>query len=229
MVFTYSASSATSVPSERAPARSFWIVPLRLPVARFSSRAGERAAHRPAGLAGERDRDVRVVAGPVLRAEAAAHVVADHAHAVGRQLELPGDRVADPPDELRRDVDLERVAFPAGRPTGGSPSSCAGRSACGTRPRRPRRPRRSRRRRRRARSCAARPRTTPAGRPPRGRAAARALPTRPRRARAPRGRARSCRRRPRPPARRGRAARSAARGSRRARRRRARREARARG
>ena len=37
-MFTYSASSATSVPSERAPARSFWIVPLRLPVARFSSR-----------------------------------------------------------------------------------------------------------------------------------------------------------------------------------------------
>jgi len=38
IAFTYSPSSATSVPSERAPARSRWIVALRLPAARFSSR-----------------------------------------------------------------------------------------------------------------------------------------------------------------------------------------------
>src|SRR4029078_1709076 len=75
--------------------------------------ARERAAHRPARLLGERDRDVRVVTGPVLRAEAAAHVVADHPHAVGREAELLADRVADPPDELRRDVELERLALPA--------------------------------------------------------------------------------------------------------------------
>ena len=67
-----------------------------------------------------------------------------------------GDLVADAPDVLRRDVDLERVADPARRPTGASPSSCAGRSACGTSPRRRRRPRRGRARRRRARARAAR-------------------------------------------------------------------------
>ena len=33
-----SPSSAVSVPSARAPARSFWIVALRLPASRFSSR-----------------------------------------------------------------------------------------------------------------------------------------------------------------------------------------------
>ena len=75
--------------------------------------ARQRAVHRPPGPAGERDRDVGVVARAVLGAEAAAHVVADHAHAVGGQLELLRDRVAHAPDELRRDVDLERLALPA--------------------------------------------------------------------------------------------------------------------
>jgi hypothetical protein len=77
----------------------------------FSAR--KRAAHRAARLAGERDRDVGVVAGVVLRAEAAAHVVADDPHPVGGQLQLLGDRRAHAPDELRRDVDLERVSLPA--------------------------------------------------------------------------------------------------------------------
>src|SRR4029079_19596461 len=74
--------------------------------------ARQRAAHRPARLLGERYRDVRVVAGPVLGAEAAAHVVADHAHAVGREAELLADRVADPPDEMRRDAHLQRALHP---------------------------------------------------------------------------------------------------------------------
>ena len=49
-----------------------------------------------------------------------------------------------------------RVADPLRRPTGASPSSCAGRPRCGTRPRRRRRPRRGRARSRRARARAAR-------------------------------------------------------------------------
>src|SRR4029453_9374210 len=73
----------------------------------------ERATPRASRLPGERNRDVRVVTGAVLGAEAAAHVVADHGDAVLRQGELLGGGVADPPDELPRDVDLERVALPA--------------------------------------------------------------------------------------------------------------------
>src|SRR6059058_5561667 len=105
----YSPESAVSVPSERAPATRRWIVELRLPLARFSSRRVS-AAHGGAGLARERDRDEGVVARGVFRAEAAAHEVADDAHLVGRQAERLGDLVANAPDVLRRGVDLERVA-----------------------------------------------------------------------------------------------------------------------
>src|SRR5262245_53924144 len=56
--------------------------------------------------------DERVVARAVLRAEAAAHELADDAHLVPREPELVGDLVPDAPDELRRDVDVERVAAP---------------------------------------------------------------------------------------------------------------------
>ncbi len=56
--------------------------------------------------------DVREVAGAVLRAEAAAHVLAHDAHLVLRQAERLGHLLAHAPDELCRDVDDERVAFP---------------------------------------------------------------------------------------------------------------------
>src|SRR5207245_5222178 len=52
----------------------------------------ERTAHRPSRLSGQGDRDVRLRAGAVLGAEAAAHEVADHAYAVGGQAELLGNR-----------------------------------------------------------------------------------------------------------------------------------------
>ena len=73
---------------------------------------GERAADRTAGALRELDRDERVVARAVLRAEAAAHELADDAHLVRREAELARDLVADAEDELRRDVDVERVAAP---------------------------------------------------------------------------------------------------------------------
>src|SRR5205085_5246782 len=72
----------------------------------------ERALDRAARALREPDRDVGVVARVVLRAEAAAHVVADDAHFVARQAERLRDLLADAPDELRRDVDDEPVALP---------------------------------------------------------------------------------------------------------------------
>jgi hypothetical protein len=72
----------------------------------------QRAAHGPASAARELGCDPRVVARAVLRPEAAAHELAEDAHAVGRQPELLGQLVADAPDVLRRDVHDERVAFP---------------------------------------------------------------------------------------------------------------------
>src|SRR5439155_8811233 len=72
----------------------------------------ERALDRAARALRELDRDVGVVARVVLRAEAAAHVVADDAHFVARQAERLRDLLADAPDELRRDVDDEPVALP---------------------------------------------------------------------------------------------------------------------
>ena len=51
--------------------------------------------------------------------------------------------VADAPDELRRDVDVERCRPSTRRSPGASPSSCGGRTACGTSPRRRRRPARA--------------------------------------------------------------------------------------
>ena len=49
--------------------------------------ARHRAANRPAGAARQLGGDARVVAGAVLRAEAAAHVLADDAHLVRREAE----------------------------------------------------------------------------------------------------------------------------------------------
>jgi hypothetical protein len=72
----------------------------------------QRALDWPAGALRELGGDERVVPGAVLRPEAAAHVLADHAHLVGGQTESPRDLVADPPHVLGRDVDDELVAFP---------------------------------------------------------------------------------------------------------------------
>ena len=72
----------------------------------------ECAAHRPPRPLRELGSDVRVLVGAVLRAEAAAHVLADDAHLVLGQPERVGDRLADAPDVLRRDVDVEHVALP---------------------------------------------------------------------------------------------------------------------
>ena len=88
-----------------------WIVALRLPVAWFSSRrVSAQRTGRP--VLRELGRDERVVAGAVLRPEAAAHELADDPNLVGRQAQLPGDLVPHAPDELGRDVDVEAVALP---------------------------------------------------------------------------------------------------------------------
>ena len=107
-----SPSSAVSVPSARAPARELLDRRVAVPGVEVLLATRERALHRPARALRELDPDVRVVAGVVLRAEAAAHVVADDAHLVPRQAERVRDLLADAPDELRRDVDDELVAFP---------------------------------------------------------------------------------------------------------------------
>jgi hypothetical protein len=77
------------------------MVAWRFPVTRFSSR-------RVSALGC----DERVLAGMVLRAEAAAHVQADHAHLVLGDPELLRGLGADAPDELGRGVDVEDVALP---------------------------------------------------------------------------------------------------------------------
>ena len=104
--------SATIVPSLFAPTVSRCIVALRLPAAVFSSRRVSAQRTGPARALRELRGDERVLVRAVLRAEAAAHVLADDAHLVARHPELLGDRVADAPDVLRRDVDVERVAHP---------------------------------------------------------------------------------------------------------------------
>jgi hypothetical protein len=71
--------------------------------------ARQRALHRAARPFRQLGADVRVVAGPVLRAEPAAHELADDAHVVRVEPELTRQRVADAPDVLRRDPDLELV------------------------------------------------------------------------------------------------------------------------
>ena len=79
---------AVRVPSFFAPAFSVRRFGGRLPTQRkFSSRV-RKQLHRPARLPREQRRDDRVLAGLELAAEAAAHVVADHAHAAERQLEV---------------------------------------------------------------------------------------------------------------------------------------------
>ena len=70
------------------------------------------ATHRAAGPLRELGREQDRVVEARLRAEAAAHELADDAHLVGRHPERGRDLVADPPDPLRRDVDVERVAAP---------------------------------------------------------------------------------------------------------------------
>ena len=74
--------------------------------------ARDGAARRAPGplreLGGEQDGVVEAC----LRAEAAAHELADDAHLVGRQPERRREVVAGPPDPLGRDVDVERVPAP---------------------------------------------------------------------------------------------------------------------
>ena len=73
----------------------------------------ERAAHRPPGARRERGGDQRVVTGVRLRAEAAAHELADDPHPVLREPHHVRDLAAHAPDVLRRGVHLERLADPA--------------------------------------------------------------------------------------------------------------------
>jgi hypothetical protein len=68
--------------------------------------------HRTAGALRELRGDERVLARLVLRSEAAAHVLADHADLVARHAQRLRHAVAHAPDVLRRDVDVERVANP---------------------------------------------------------------------------------------------------------------------
>jgi hypothetical protein len=98
------------VPSLRAPTVSRWIVALRLPAAMFSSR--RVSAQRPPRPPRQLGRGERVLVGAVLRAEAAAHVLADHPHLVLRQSERGGDLGPDAPDVLGRDVQMQDVADP---------------------------------------------------------------------------------------------------------------------
>ena len=104
--------SATIVPSlERADRE---LLDRRVAVAgrRVLLATGQRAVNRPPGSLRKLGGDERVLARVVLRAEAAAHVLADDAHLVAGDPELLRDGVADAPDVLRRDVDVERVADP---------------------------------------------------------------------------------------------------------------------
>src|SRR5207253_6021093 len=69
----------------------------------------ERAVHRASGALRELGRHEGVLAGVVLRAEAAAHELADDANLVARNPELLGDGASNDPDVLSRGVDVERV------------------------------------------------------------------------------------------------------------------------
>ena len=109
---TKSPASAVSVPSAFAPARSRWTVAWRLPLARFSSLRVSAQRTGSAGALRQLGGDERVLAGMVLRAEAAAHVVADDPHVVLRDPELLGGLLAHAPDELRGGVQVEDVPFP---------------------------------------------------------------------------------------------------------------------
>ena len=70
------------------------------------------ATHRKLQPPREQRRRVRVRAGRVLRPEAAAHVIADHAHVGVRQLERGGQIVPHAEDSLRALPHDEPVAFP---------------------------------------------------------------------------------------------------------------------
>ncbi len=74
----------------------------------------EQHLHRPPALAGQVGRDDRVLAHAELAAEAAAHVVLDDGDVGRRDLEGPGQAVADAVDVLGRVVDDEVVALPRG-------------------------------------------------------------------------------------------------------------------
>ena len=74
--------------------------------------ARDRAAHGTPGPLRELGREQDGVVEAGLRAEAAAHELADDAHLVGRQPERGREVVAGSPDPLRRDVRVERVPAP---------------------------------------------------------------------------------------------------------------------
>ncbi len=88
----------------------------RRPVADAQGVVAPRQQHfdRPARLAGQPGRRDRVLARGQLAAEAAAHVVLDDRDVGGRDLEGPGQAVADAVDGLGRVVDDEVVALPRG-------------------------------------------------------------------------------------------------------------------
>ena len=74
----------------------------------------EQHLHRPPALPGQVGRDDRVLARAELAAEAAAHVVFNDSDVGRRDLEGPGQAVADAVDVLGRVVDDEVVALPRG-------------------------------------------------------------------------------------------------------------------
>ena len=104
--------SAVSVPSARAGCGDALHGRVPVPADDVLLAPRERAAHGPAGPLRELGREQDVVAGAVLRAEAAAHELADDANPVLRQPERLGELAPNAPDVLRRDVDVEPVAAP---------------------------------------------------------------------------------------------------------------------
>ena len=110
--FVNSPSSATIVPSVRAPARSRWIVALRLPAAVCSSRrVSAQRTGRPVRFASSAATNV-YSSGPFFEPKPPP-MNSQTTRTLSRgSLERLGDRVAHAPDELRRDVDVEHVARP---------------------------------------------------------------------------------------------------------------------
>ncbi len=70
------------------------------------------AVHGPSGAAGELGGQQQVAVDSGLRAEAPAHELADHPHLVLGQRQRLRELVADHPDGLRREVDVDPVAAP---------------------------------------------------------------------------------------------------------------------
>ncbi len=104
---------AVSVPSRRAPMRYVCRVCARWPVATPSLRRSLKTRTARPAAARERYAAIRPsVVGALLRAEAAAHELARHVHAVGIELEGPRELLPRVPDALCRDEGVQLVAEP---------------------------------------------------------------------------------------------------------------------